>query len=74
MSRGEPLAFAQVHPARPLDAQALEAFLVRLSSDPTSTPVVFEARSHREAAAGAGPHTTYWVGTEPQHARWLRRT
>lgn len=71
MSAREPLVFAALHLPRPLTPDATEQFLVRLAADPTSAPVVLEAR------AVAGQSTTeirYWIGTPPKHTKWLVRT
>lgn len=65
------VVFARVYPPRPLDPPTLEAALVRLASDPTQAPVVFEARS---TPHGAGAQVNYWLGTTGEHLRWLRRT
>lgn len=76
------LVFVRLYPPRPLTPDALEQLLRRLASDPTSAPVVLEARStpEREASVGSATtgevstHISYWLGTQPKHARWLRRT
>jgi hypothetical protein len=77
MASGQAVVFARVYPPRPLEPTVLEAFLVRLASDPTHALVVFEARS-LPAASGTGFGTvstvSYWLGTTPEHLRWLRRT
>lgn len=71
MSRRDPLVFAQLHLPRPLAPEAVEALLNRLASDPTSAPIVLEAR----AAAGTDrTEVTHWIGTTAKHARWLQRT
>lgn len=72
MSR--PIVFAQVFQPRPLEPAALEALLVRLASDPTHARVVFEGRSVPARSGAPISEVTYWVGTTPQHLRWLRRT
>lgn len=66
------MVFARAYPPRPLEPAALEAVLVRLASDPTHAPVVFEARSH--PGKGSNSEVGYWLGTHPEHLRWLRRT
>lgn len=66
------LVFARAYPPRPLEPNLLEAALVRLASDPTQAPVVFEARSALGVQGQGG--VSYWVGTTPEHLRWLRRT
>lgn len=79
------LVFTRLYPPRPLTPAALEGLLRRLASDPTSAPVVLEARSTRDTTntpdtgtklgTGTGAsHTSYWLGSLPEHARWLRRT
>ncbi|MFT4165669.1 MAG: type IV secretion system DNA-binding domain-containing protein [Microlunatus sp.] len=65
------MVFARVYPPRPLDPVALETVLLRLASDPTQTLVALEARSTAEAGVSA---VSYWLGAEPEHLRWLRRT
>lgn len=66
--------FARVYQPRPLDAAALEALLVRLASDPTHARVVFEARSVPAVSGAPVSEVRYWIGTTPEHLRWLRRT
>lgn len=71
------LVFARVYPPRPLDPSGLEGLLLRLASDPTQTPVAFEARSTPDQAASRderGSTVSYWFGARPEHVRWLRRT
>ncbi|GAB3990711.1 type IV secretory system conjugative DNA transfer family protein [Nocardioides marmoraquaticus] len=70
------LVFCRVHPPRPLEPAALEALMVRLASDPTHAPVVFEARSRPAGRTAVGHPSAvhYWLGTTPEHLRWLRRT
>jgi hypothetical protein len=66
-----PLVFVRVYPPRPLEAKAVEALLLRLASDPTSAPVVFEVSS---VVVNETPEVSYWLGCRPEHARWLWRT
>jgi hypothetical protein len=63
--------FARLYPPRPLESSAVEALLLRLASDPTHAPVALEARSN---PSGERSEISYWLGTEPEHLRWLRRT
>lgn len=71
MNRRDPLVFAQLHLPRPLAPEAVEALMTRLASDPTSAPIVLEAR----AAAGTDrTEVTHWIGSTAKHARWLQRT
>lgn len=67
--RTDPILFARIHPPRPLEPAAVEALLLRLASDPSSAPVVLEARASAQSEA-----TSYWLGTTAEHLRWLRRT
>lgn len=67
------MIFARAYPPRPLEPLALEMMLVRLASDPTHAPVVFEARS-LPGQNGEVSEVSYWLGTAPEHLRWLRRT
>ncbi|MGK2875484.1 MAG: type IV secretory system conjugative DNA transfer family protein [Nocardioides sp.] len=69
----ETMVFARVHPPRPLDPSTLEALLVRLASDPTQAPMVFEARSLLSPDS-ASAQVQYWMGATAPHLRWLRRT
>jgi energy-coupling factor transporter ATP-binding protein EcfA2 len=65
------MEFARIYPPRPLEPAAVEALLVRLASDPTHVLVAFEARSQ---ADGDTSEVSYWLGSPPEHLRWLRRT
>lgn len=67
------IEFARAHPPRPLEPKQLEPLLVRLASDPTHAPVVFEAHSLPTGSDGV-TEVSYWIGTSPEHLRWLRRT
>lgn len=67
------LVFARAHPPRPLEAKVVEAALVRLASDPTGAPVVFETRSAVDKHTGA-TQVSHWIGTTPEHLRWVRRS
>ncbi len=69
---GGKVVFARIYPPRPLPPAALEQVLVRLASDATSAPVVFEVRSRADAHGSS--QVSYWIGTTPPHLRWLRRT
>ena len=71
MPTGSALVFARVYPPRPLEPASLEALLVRLASDPTHTLVAVEARSTPNDDQS---EISYWLGSPPEHARWLRRT
>ncbi len=73
MAQRPGLVFARLHPPRPLSAKAVEAFLLRLASDPTHALVVFEARSHLDPD-NRDSQTGYWIGAPPEHVTWIRRT
>ena len=65
------LVFARIIPPRPLAAATVESLMLRLASDPTSSPLVFEVRSTR---SGADTAVTHWLGCQPEHASWLWHT
>ena len=68
MSHARDWVFTRVALPRPLEADQVEAMLLRLAADRAAPPLVFEARSdHRR-------EVTFLLGTPAEHVRWVQRT
>ncbi|MFT4263166.1 MAG: type IV secretory system conjugative DNA transfer family protein [Nocardioides sp.] len=65
---GEAWVFSRLHLPRPLDAEVVEAALLRLATDRAAPPLVSEAR------AEPGRLIQHLVGTPVEHVRWVQRT
>ncbi len=65
---GSGWVFSQLHLPRPLDAEQVEAMLLRLAADRAAPPLVFEAR------AGHGRLIQHLAGTPAEHVVWVQRT
>jgi len=65
---GSGWVFSQLHLPRPLDAEQVEAMLLRLAADRAAPPLVFEAR------AGHGQLVRHLAGTPAEHVVWVQRT
>ena len=60
--------FSQLHLPRPMDAEQVEAMLLRMAADRAAPPLVFEAR------AGHGQLVRHLAGTPAEHVMWVQRT
>jgi hypothetical protein len=65
---GSGWVFSQLHLPRPLDADQVEAMLLRLAADRAAPPLVFEAR------AGHGQLVRHLAGSPAEHVVWVQRT